>query len=105
LIGGSGCNVTILSVTLSDLFLLLIGGSGYNGLSDEVELTSLDPKNNPVPERLKSLNKFPLKIWFGGGGVFSSGNNTGNTREAKKLRKGNVCIFNYAHEKWVVKSS
>jgi hypothetical protein len=43
-------------------------GVGPHG-HDSVELISLDPENNPVPERFKKMKKFPFKIpgAYGGG--------------------------------------
>jgi hypothetical protein len=51
----------------------VVGGYIYQA-TDTVELISLDPKNNPVPDRFKNLNKFPVKIFSGGGACFSHGN-------------------------------
>jgi hypothetical protein len=56
------------------MFLLVIGGLDSTGnISDVVELISLDPKNNPVPARLKNLHKFPTKIDNGGGAMLTQG--------------------------------
>jgi hypothetical protein len=49
--------------------LFVIGGQHSTG----VELISLDPKNNPVPDRLKNLNQFPTGICHGGGGMLTQG--------------------------------
>ena len=57
------------------LFLLVVCGKTANGWTDTVELVSLDPRNNPVPDRFKELNKFPSLIQYSGGGaLFSPGN-------------------------------
>jgi hypothetical protein len=56
------------------MFLLVIGGvSDGSKITDELELISLDPKNNPVPDRLKNLNKFPTNIFRGGGAMWTQG--------------------------------
>jgi hypothetical protein len=56
------------------MFLLVIGGFDSAGkLTDELELISLDPKNNPVPARLKNLNKFPTRLDLGGGAMLIQG--------------------------------
>jgi hypothetical protein len=52
-------------------------------LSDTVELISLDPKNNPVPDRFKNLKKFPINIRWGGGALFSHGKNPNLTHSGK----------------------
>jgi hypothetical protein len=59
------------------MFLLVIGGldSTYSE-TDVVELISLDPKNNPVPARLKNLKKFPIIIFSGGGAMLTQGQST-----------------------------
>jgi hypothetical protein len=54
------------------MFLLVIGGYTDNS-TDVAELISLDPKNNPVPARLKNLNKFPTSINSGGGAMLIQG--------------------------------
>jgi hypothetical protein len=60
--------------TVLDLFLLLIGGMKGDGiLSNGVELISLDSINNPVPDKFKALNEFPVKIYEGGAGLSSKG--------------------------------
>jgi hypothetical protein len=41
---------------------------------DTVELISLDPKNNPVPDRFKTLKKCIFPINNGGGALLSPGN-------------------------------
>ena len=43
-------------------FLLTLGGTGTNGCTDTVELLSLEPKEFPVPEHLRTLPAFPKKI-------------------------------------------
>jgi hypothetical protein len=59
------------------MFLLVIGGLDSTGnISDVVELISLDPKNNPVPARLKNLKKFPTIITTGGGAMLTQGQST-----------------------------
>jgi hypothetical protein len=66
------------------VFLLVIGGvrngndpgiTYFNRTSDEVELISFDPRNNPVPDQLGNMNRFP---WLGirgcvGGALSTSG--------------------------------
>jgi hypothetical protein len=60
--------------TVLDLFLLLIGGMKGDGiLSNGVELISLDSINNPVPDKFKMLNEFPVPIYMGGAGLSSKG--------------------------------
>jgi hypothetical protein len=42
-------------------------------LTDEVELISLDPRNNPVPDQLRNMNRFPgIGISRGVGGALST---------------------------------
>jgi hypothetical protein len=67
------------------LFLLVVGGvvDGYS--TEEVELISLDPKNNLVPDRFKNLKKFPKKIRYGGGALFYHGKNLYLTPENFEL--------------------
>jgi hypothetical protein len=62
---------------LLGLFILLVGGNLSNPGSptDTVEFISLDPKNNPVPDRYKNIKNFPVKIWRGGGVLFSHSKN------------------------------
>jgi hypothetical protein len=61
-------------IVFPDLFLLVIGGidSSICG-TDDVELISLDPKRNPIPARYRKLQRFPKKIWWGGGASFAAG--------------------------------
>jgi hypothetical protein len=59
------------------MFLLVIGGEDSTfSVTDVVELISLDPKNNPVPARLKNLKKFPTSIDSGGGAMLTQGQST-----------------------------
>jgi hypothetical protein len=55
------------------IFLVIVGGLSANGTTDDVEVISLDPENNPVPTKLQKLNKFPQKIYGGGGGLLKPG--------------------------------
>jgi hypothetical protein len=59
--------------TVPDSFLLVIGGSGARGhdCEHQVELVTLDPVNNPVPDQLANLNKFPAFIRSGTGTSFT----------------------------------
>jgi hypothetical protein len=53
----------------------VVGGwTGYVP-TDTVEFVLLDLENNPVPDRLKKLKKFPVKICMGGGALFYTSNN------------------------------
>jgi hypothetical protein len=62
-------------VTFPEMYILVIGGETANsGVSNEVELISLDLKNNPVPARFRNLNTLPLKVNRGGGALFTAGN-------------------------------
>ena len=50
---------------------MLVGG-GYAGM-DTVELISLDPENNPVPQCLRHLKPFPKVISFASGATLEKG--------------------------------
>jgi hypothetical protein len=41
--------------------------------TDLIELISLDPKNNPFPAPLNSINKFPTPISLVGGAMLIQG--------------------------------
>jgi hypothetical protein len=53
----------------TDNFLFVIGGDTADGVTDVVELISLNPCKNPVPARLTKLKRFPRKIHSGGGAL------------------------------------
>jgi hypothetical protein len=53
-----------------DYFLMVIGGFTGSFASAEVELVSLDAKNNPVPSRLQKLGNFPSSRGFAHGALF-----------------------------------
>ena len=42
-------------------YLLVVGGNNGRYL-DTVEWLSLDPANNPLPEKLRTPSRFPTKI-------------------------------------------
>ena len=51
---------------------MVIGG--YNGSQlDDVELVSLDPISQPVPECLTELNPLPVTVYEAAGGLDYSG--------------------------------
>jgi hypothetical protein len=45
----------------------------YDNRINEVELISFDPRNNPVPDRLGNINRFPGTGISGGGSGSGSG--------------------------------
>ena len=57
---------------LEDYYLMTVGG--YHPLTDEVELTALDPKGrNMIPECLKKIRRFPSKVAGAMGAALTSG--------------------------------
>jgi hypothetical protein len=54
-------------------FLLVVGGVADSGASSVVEVVSLDPETNPVPNCLEELNSFPTILSQGAGAVLGSG--------------------------------
>jgi hypothetical protein len=54
------------------MLLLVVGGMTCIGLTNEVEVLSLDP-TNPVADRFKKIKQFPKEIVFGGGGLSTHG--------------------------------
>jgi hypothetical protein len=69
--------VYIILSTVLHLFILLIGGMKGDGRdSNDVELISLDLINNPVPDKFKALNEFPVDIYLGVGGAGLSSKGT-----------------------------
>jgi hypothetical protein len=66
-------NVSTLLFFFPGRFLLVMGGWTHNGLTADVEVISLDPKNYPLPDRLGSLEKMPRKMQHGGGALLTTG--------------------------------
>jgi hypothetical protein len=60
-------------VTLPDLHLFVIGGYTHDDQVQDVELISLDERNNPLPTRLQKLKKFPEPFLCGAGGRLNTG--------------------------------
>lgn len=52
---------------------MVIGGIGGTGLSDDVELVSLNSTSQPLPECLTELNSIPIPLSGHAGGLDYSG--------------------------------
>ena len=50
-------------INLPDV-ILVIGGYNEEGDANITEVVSTDPNINPVPECMKTLNKFPLSSYY-----------------------------------------
>ena len=62
----------ILSCNLSEKLVMVIGGWNDDGLTDDIELVSLD--SNPVPDCLSNLMPFPYgAIYESAGAAMTSG--------------------------------
>ena len=61
----------ILHISHADDFLMVIGGSNSTDKLGSVELISLDPANNPVPECLHNLASLPYKLNGAAAGITS----------------------------------
>ena len=53
-------------------FLLVVGGRTESGYTNEVEVVSLNPSVNPVPECLANLNDLPITVGSSGAGTVLS---------------------------------
>jgi hypothetical protein len=53
--------------------LLVVGGKAESGSLSDVEVVSLEPETNPVPDCLAELKSFPTTVSWGAGGVLGSG--------------------------------
>ena len=56
-------------VSSSGEFLMVIGGYQNTSFLDDVELVSLNPTLNPVPECLSNLNSLPFPLAGSAGAV------------------------------------
>ena len=59
---GETCQSLISHISNSDDFLMVIGGQDQVDKIGEVELVSLDPASNPVPECLNNLASLPYAV-------------------------------------------
>ena len=69
-------SISYLLLSLLDDMLMVIGGHGDNGDFSTVELVSLDPVNNPVPECLTDLTEIPATSGIAAASVGMSGGKT-----------------------------
>ena len=58
---------------------MVMGGSDSQGRISDVELVSLDPANNPVPECLNNLSSLPLEANGPAAGITSGKEKNGKT--------------------------
>jgi hypothetical protein len=55
-------------------FLLVVGGYSHaGGSSSDVQVYSLDPETNPVPNCLAEMNSFPVSVHRAAAGMLGSG--------------------------------
>ena len=56
----------------TDSFLFVVGGRNEDGFSNVVEVVSLYPSVNPVPECLANLNDLPVTVGSSAAGAVMS---------------------------------
>ena len=69
-------SISYLLLSLLDDMLMVIGGHGDAGDFSTVELVSLDPVNNPVPECLTDLSEIPVSSGIAAASVGMSAGKT-----------------------------